>query len=190
MFTWTFLKISLSQIVSRLTTPRLRSAIFLLKARCSSHFFSGVSAWINICRDLRQACIQDDNSNYNDRSKRKLEFTEVWPYHKCGLADAEPRGRLLVSESAGHPSKVECLLGKSQLHPRWRERWPEMGSDEVVCPQGGVQSTEYIISNFLKLIFGKNTWIHVIILRLKINTSTVIYWIYWQIAFLIIFFNL
>lgn len=183
MFTWTFLKISLSQIVSRLTTPRLRSDIFLLKARCSSHFFSGVSAWINICRDLRQACIQDDNSNYNDRSKRKLEFTEVWPYHKCGLADAEPRGRLLVSVSAGHPSKVECLLGKSQLHRRWRKRWPEKGKRWSSLSTRWRSKHRIHKIQFFKTNFKKNTWIHVIILHLKINTSTVIYGIYWQIAF-------
>lgn len=44
MFTCTFLKMSLSHMLSVLTTPVLSSASFLLKAKSSSHFFNGVLA--------------------------------------------------------------------------------------------------------------------------------------------------
>lgn len=114
IFTWTFLKISLSQMVSRLVTPILSSAVFLLKAKCSSHFFSGLSAWLNICRDTRQACIQDD-SQKKERLEAELEVTEVWPYRTCGWADVEQQERLLASVFANHPSKVEYLPGRTQF---------------------------------------------------------------------------
>lgn len=131
IFTWTFLKISLSQMVSRLATPILSSAVFLLKAKCSSHFFSGLSAWLNICRDMRQACIQDD-SQKKERLEAKVEVTEVWPYRTCGWADVEPQERLLASVSANHPSKVEYLPGRTQFGPHGWGWHPEKAMKHFV----------------------------------------------------------
>lgn len=51
--TWTFLKMSLSHMLSFLTTPFFSSASFLLKAKSSSHLFSGVLAWPNTCGEVR-----------------------------------------------------------------------------------------------------------------------------------------
>lgn len=51
--TCTFLKMSLSHMLSFLITPFFSSDSFRLKAKSRSHLFRGVLAWLNTCREMR-----------------------------------------------------------------------------------------------------------------------------------------
>lgn len=50
-FTCTFLKMSLSHMLSFLITPFFSSASFLLNAKSSSHLLRGVLAWLKTYRE-------------------------------------------------------------------------------------------------------------------------------------------
>lgn len=79
MFTCTFLKISLSHMLSCLTTPFLSSASFLLNAKSSSHFFSGVLAWLNTCSDFREIVFYEPLAliTQNHRFKEKQKSVTI-----------------------------------------------------------------------------------------------------------------
>ena len=53
LFTWILLKKILSQMLSLRMIPLLTSAPFLLAAKLSSQRFSGLLAWLKICRETK-----------------------------------------------------------------------------------------------------------------------------------------
>lgn len=139
IFTWTFLKISLSQMVSRLATPMLSSAVFLLKAKCSSHFFSGLSAWLNICRDMRQACIQEDSQKKRKIGSRDRGHWGLTLSH-MRLSRRGTTGKTVGFSVCKSSIKSRISPWKNPIRAPWMRMTP-WKSNEALCPQGGVQST-------------------------------------------------
>ena len=122
-------------MLSFLTTPLFISASFLLKAKSSSHLFSGVLAWpktcgalgpfqsSHLCQTLKRAADQRTDKKwvnqltFVDFNLSNIRF-RLWPYQTCGWGDVGPRGTLLAAVLSNHPSTVECPLGNNQFEPR------------------------------------------------------------------------
>lgn len=99
VFTCTFLKMSVSHMLSFRTTPFLSSASFLLKAKSSSHLFSGVLAWPKTCRAMRN--IQIVFRAKQQTRETALLTTKAHKQHKLTLSNMRLRRRGTTGKTVG-----------------------------------------------------------------------------------------
>lgn len=107
MSTWTFLKMSLSHMLSCLTTPFLSSASFLLNAKSSSHLFRGVLAWLKICREMRTGHIW-----YKTMDKSSMMWLYIKKVRKRTLSNMRLRRRGTTGKTVG------CSIFRSSIRSR------------------------------------------------------------------------
>lgn len=90
-FTWILLKKILSQMLSQRMIPLLTSAPFLLAAKLSSQRFSGVFAWLKICRgDQVKTCMF--------LSLSLFALGSVSPYSGCSTMTRKQEAALLTKQ--------------------------------------------------------------------------------------------